>query len=463
MGVLVVMDDRIISARENRKLYPRTGGFSGGEMGDARRRRRRRPGVLLPPGAQARRGHGVRCRHASTRCRRWSWYFSYPGGDGPRLGDGTQGLVVATTGFSPSERDAFTDIRRKGVVMVQAFPSGEHVAGGNAGPPAARPAAGPQGGGPFAGQNQNLPPTVVVQHLLPQKARILLMLALTRTRDPREIQRIFNEYLMSRGSADLARLAAGIGAVAAVVAVYVQWLHVSNVATVSTTFLLIVLIVAATSRLWVAVITSAAAMLCFNYFFLPPAGTLTIADPQNWVALLAFIAVSLVASHLSTEARTRTEEALVRRDELARLFDLSRDVLVTTDSREAISTLARAIARRFDLEYVAIALPRANEWDVFEAGPMSITLDTRQLTASFATAQASLEFDARERTYAGHRTMETEGRTIRLVPLRVGTGPSGCCDLARADRARGRSRPCRESWPSPSNGRSCSRNARRPT
>jgi L-asparaginase len=120
--------------------------------------------------------------------------FSYPGGDGPRLGEGTEGLVVATTGFSPSERDAFTEIRRKGVVMVQAFPSGEHVAGGNAGPPAARPEAGPQGDSPFARQNQNLPPMVVVQHLLPQKARILLMLALTRTRDPREIQRMFNEY-----------------------------------------------------------------------------------------------------------------------------------------------------------------------------------------------------------------------------------------------------------------------------
>ena len=35
---------------------------------------------------------------------------------------------------------------------------------------------------------------VVVQHLLPQKARILLMLALTRTKDPREVQRIFDEY-----------------------------------------------------------------------------------------------------------------------------------------------------------------------------------------------------------------------------------------------------------------------------
>ena len=53
---------------------------------------------------------------------------------------------------------------------------------------------------PFADQwefvafAKNLPPMVVVQHLLPQKARILLMLALTRTKDPREIQRIFNEY-----------------------------------------------------------------------------------------------------------------------------------------------------------------------------------------------------------------------------------------------------------------------------
>ncbi len=230
---------------------------------------------------------------------------------------------------------------------------------------------------------------------------------------------------MARGSADLVRLAAGTGAIAAAVVVYVQWFDVSNVATVSTTFLLIVLVVAATSRLWVAVVTSVVAMLCFNFFFLPPVGTLTIADPQNWVALFALLAVSLVASHLSTEARMRTEEALIRRDELARLFDLSRDVLVITDSREAISTLARAITRRFDLEYVAIALPRANQWEVFEAGPVSIAMDTRQLTASFAVAQTSLEFDARERTYAGHRTMAVDGRTIRLVPLRVGTRPIG--------------------------------------
>ena len=86
-------------------------------------------------------------------------------------------------------------------------------------------------------------------------------------------------------------------------------------------------------------------------------GTWTIADPQNWVALFVFLAVSLVASRLSHVARARTEEAIGRRDELARLFDLSRDVLVMTASPDAVSHLARAIARRFDLEYVAIALP----------------------------------------------------------------------------------------------------------
>jgi two-component system sensor histidine kinase KdpD len=116
-------------------------------------------------------------------------------------------------------------------------------------------------------------------------------------------------------------------ALAAVTLVYTRWIQVTNATIVALTFLFIVLITAATSRLRVAVITSIASMLCFNFFFLPPVGTWTIADPQNWVALFVFLAVSLVASRLSHVARARTEEALGRRDELARLFDLSRDVL----------------------------------------------------------------------------------------------------------------------------------------
>lgn len=57
---------------------------------------------------------------------------------------------------------------------------------------------------------------------------------------------------------------------------------------------------------------------CINFFFLPPVGTFTIAEPYNWVALFAFLAVSLVASNLSAVAQARTHEAVGRRDELAR-------------------------------------------------------------------------------------------------------------------------------------------------
>ena len=191
------------------------------------------------------------------------------------------------------------------------------------------------------------------------------------------------------------------------------------------TFLMVVLLVAATARLWVAGVISIVAVLIFNFFFLPPVATFTIADPHNWVALFAFLAVSLVASNLSAVARARTHEAVGRRDELARLFDLSRDILVMTESREAITTLARSLARRFDLDFVAIALPQGDGWEMFEAGAQGLTLDRKQLAAAYATAQTSLEFDAYARTYAGHREMSIDGRTVRLVPLRSGTKPIG--------------------------------------
>lgn len=218
---------------------------------------------------------------------------------------------------------------------------------------------------------------------------------------------------------------ASLVALATVTLVYARWLHVTNGTIVALTFLFVVLITAATSRLRVAVLTSIASMLLFNFFFLPPVGTWTIADPQNWVALFVFLAVSLVASRLSHVARTRTDEAVSRRDELARLFDLSRDVLVMTATPDAVTHLARAIALRFDLAFLALALPGPSGWSVVAAGDDSVHLPDGELTAAFEAAKRSIEFDAHARTYAGHRSTEVQGRTVRLVPLRSGTTPIG--------------------------------------
>ena len=69
-------------------------------------------------------------------------------------------------------------------------------------------------------------------------------------------------------------------------------LHV-NQTTVALSFLLAILAVSAVWGMAVSVFMSLVAMLAFNYFFLPPVGTLTIADPQNWVALFAFLVTSI--------------------------------------------------------------------------------------------------------------------------------------------------------------------------
>jgi two-component system sensor histidine kinase KdpD len=226
----------------------------------------------------------------------------------------------------------------------------------------------------------------------------------------------------------------GLAGVGAVTLTYRLGLE-TNATTVALSYLLVVLFVAASSRLWVGVSTSIAAMIALNFFFFPPVGTLTIDNPQNWVALFTFLAVSLVASRLSAAARDRQSEALSRRDELARLFDLSRDVLQTTDSQDAMAVLARHIALRFQLDYVAICLPDGEGFRRHGAGAEAAHahVSDDKLRRTLAEAERTIEFDAQERTHAGHKIVGNAGdRQVRLVPLRLGTRAVGV--LATAGR-----------------------------
>jgi two-component system sensor histidine kinase KdpD len=233
-------------------------------------------------------------------------------------------------------------------------------------------------------------------------------------------------------SADARTLGLGLAGITGLAAVFRVWPQVSSPATVALSFLVVVLLVAATAHLWVAVTTSLAAMLAFNFFFLPPVGTLTIADPQNWIALIAFLAVSLVASNLSAVARERTHEAVMRRDELGRLFDLSRDVLLITDSRQANSLLAGFVSRRFELEYAAICLPHGDEWIVFRAGPQELTIDPRELSRAFSELDAVSRSAADGRPDAAVRVLTVGHHSVHLARLRLGTKPIGL--LAAAGR-----------------------------
>jgi len=221
-------------------------------------------------------------------------------------------------------------------------------------------------------------------------------------------------------------------------AVYTRWLGIHNPTIVALSFLLVVLVVAAVSTLWVALATSILAFLCFNFFFLPPVGTFAIADAQNWVALFSLLAVSIVASQLSALARRRADDAMARRDELSRLFDLTRDVILTTDTAGAVSLVARYVAARFRFDRVTICLPGTDGWQLHGSGQPGAEFDREDLDRRLAAARATLEFDAQERTNAGHGRIEaTDGTAAWLVPLRSGTRPIGLLALQGGDVAPG--------------------------
>src|SRR5205823_4707050 len=114
-------------------------------------------------------------------------------------------------------------------------------------------------------------------------------------------------------------------------------------------------------------------------------------------------------------------EAVTRRDELARLLDLSRDILLITDSDTANASLAGFIARRFDLDYAAICLPHGTEWIVCESGSgQHPGLDTAVLSAAFTAANGRDTSDASAERSIGSQTMALGTHDVHIVPLRLG-------------------------------------------
>jgi two-component system sensor histidine kinase KdpD len=217
---------------------------------------------------------------------------------------------------------------------------------------------------------------------------------------------------------DVIVLLASVGATATATGLLRALPNVSPT-TVALTLLLIVLGTATIARLRIAIVVSVVAMLTLNFFFLPPVGTFTIADPQNWIALIAFLAVAVIASNLSAAAQDRAREAIERRNELTRLFDLTRDVLLTTETASAIEALARHVARRFELSRVAICLPADHGWRIYQGGSEDVGIDVDVLNTALAKARGTLEFDAYQRAYGGH-TRAGEKNEVSIVPLRHG-------------------------------------------
>jgi two-component system sensor histidine kinase KdpD len=148
------------------------------------------------------------------------------------------------------------------------------------------------------------------------------------------------------------RYASVLAAIAAITAIDFR-LHV-NPTTVALMFLIAVLLVSAYWGLRYAVVLAVGATGAFNLFFLPPIGTFEIADPQNWVALFAFLVTALVASNLAERARREAERSKQRRRDVERLYDLSQRLLASENVLELLNALPLYVQEKFAVRSVAV-------------------------------------------------------------------------------------------------------------
>jgi two-component system sensor histidine kinase KdpD len=127
-----------------------------------------------------------------------------------------------------------------------------------------------------------------------------------------------------------------VAVVAGVTAVLKLFAEHINATTVALALLLNVLLIAMRWGSLPAMVASVLAMLCFKFFFLPPFGTLSIATPDNWIALAAFLITAVTVGQLSARAKRRAEEAESGRREIERLYAELRDAFERASHAEAL-------------------------------------------------------------------------------------------------------------------------------
>lgn len=197
---------------------------------------------------------------------------------------------------------------------------------------------------------------------------------------------------------------------AGIVFLYLR-LHASNPTIVALTFLLFILVVAANWSLRHAVVLSIAATACYNFFFLPPVGTFTVADPQNWLALLVFLTVSVIGSRLSQRARADANVARSRQREVELLLALSRELLQADAAANLLVQVPAMTAGIAHAESAALYL--------LDGDRLFLSLDAEADAPEMATLRhAALTLSEPQAT----ADLQTNGT---LIPLRAGVRPRG--------------------------------------
>ncbi len=208
----------------------------------------------------------------------------------------------------------------------------------------------------------------------------------------------------------LSRFLASVLAVAGTLALYRLVLSVNNT-TVALSLLLVVLGVSARWGLAEATVASIVAVLGLNYYFLEPIGTFSIDDPQNYVALAAFLVTAVTASQLAERVRRRAAEAEARRLEIERLYELVQAMMLSGNARRTIREFVQRVVQVFGCEAAAFYYRPGEEF--FRSGPESNPVTDHDLLAAAEVEELSVN----------------AGRSLATAPVRLGGHPLGAMAL----------------------------------
>jgi len=200
------------------------------------------------------------------------------------------------------------------------------------------------------------------------------------------------------------------GALTVLLVAYLGFRSHVNFSTAGFLHVLIVVLAAMIYGFWPATITSFAAVICLNYFFVAPVYSFRVADPQNWVALIAFESTALIVSRLSTQLETEARTATLGQRSMEKLYELSRSVLLLNRQLAPGPQIVAQIQQTMEVEGVAL----------FEA--------TLSRAAAAGSDTAELETLARKTYFEETDCYDAESRTWRRV-LRLGSSVIGAIAL----------------------------------
>ena len=154
----------------------------------------------------------------------------------------------------------------------------------------------------------------------------------------------------------IAGVAAAVLVVASTTALVFPLREVAPVVSLGVVYLVAVLVISTVWGAWLGVLTALASALAFNFFHIPPTGRFTIAESENWVALVVFLIVALIGSSVAQVARARATDADQRRREADLAAEMARLLLRGNELSESLPAAAQRLASALGLPSAAIEL-----------------------------------------------------------------------------------------------------------